>query len=356
MNQNRLKRVREYMEAQGFQQILISSTASVYYLTGIWVEPMERMLALYLDLEGRCILYGNALFGLLPQEGLELAVHSDSDDPCGRLIRDLRPGKLGVDKSWPSRFLIRLLEGRPDVQPAVGSAPVDLARMRKDADETAWMRETSHINDQVMASAIAALREGVREDEIAALVESLFREHGADRSGEGQLVCFGANGADPHHAPGASRLRRGDSVVLDIFTPIRRYWCDMTRTVFFGEASARQREVYKAVKAANLAAEAAIRPGVPLREVDGAARKVIADAGYGAQFTHRLGHGCGIDCHEPPDNSASSGAVCEAGMVFSVEPGIYLPGEFGVRIEDLVLVTETGCQVLNQSPKDLRIV
>ena len=110
------------------------------------------------------------------------------------------------------------------------------------------------------------------------------------------------------------------------------------------------------VKEANLAAEAAIRPGVPLREVDRAARQVIEEAGYGPRFTHRLGHGCGLDCHEPPDNSASSEGICQPGMVFSVEPGIYLPGRMGVRIEDLVLVTEDGCQVLNAAPKDLRIV
>ena len=356
MNQSRLKRVCANMEAQGLSQILVTSTASVYYLTGVWVEPMERLLALYLDLEGRCILYGNALFGLEEQEGLELAIHSDSDDPCARLAEELRPGVLGVDKSWPSRFLISLLDSRRDVRPVLGSAPVDQARMYKDPEEIALMQAASRINDQVMEAAVSALREGVREDEMAALVETLYREQGADRSGEGQLVCFGPNGADPHHGPGRTPLKSGDSVVLDIFTPIRRYWCDMTRTVFFQEADPEQRRVYEVVKEANLAAEAAIRPGVPLREVDRAARQVIEEAGYGPRFTHRLGHGCGLDCHEPPDNSASSEGICQPGMVFSVEPGIYLPGRLGVRIEDLVLVTEDGCQVLNAAPKDLRIV
>ena len=193
-------------------------------------------------------------------------------------------------------------------------------------------------------------------ERIADLVERPFQEKGANRSSEGQLVCFGPNGADPHHGPDGTRLREGDSVVLDIFIPIGRYWCDMTRTVFFRSASEEGRRVYETVKAANLAAEAVIRPGMPMREIDRAARRVIEEAGYGPHFTHRLGHGCGLDCHEPPDNSAACGVLTRPGMVFSVEPGIYLPGKLGVRIEDLVLVTEEGCEVLNAYPKELQVV
>ena len=317
MNQARLARVLRNMERDGLTQIVISSTASVYYLTGYWVEPMERMLALYIRADGTCRLFANALFALEPQEGLELVLHQDSDVP---------------------------------------TAALDAARKYKDADEISAMRRASQINDQVVEAAIAAVKAGAVESELAAYVEGLYQQHGADRSGEGQLVCFGPNGADPHHAPNGTVLRDGDSVVLDIFIPIRRYWCDMTRTVFFRSVSDEGRRVYETVKAANLAAEAVIRPGVPMKDIDRAARKLIEDAGYGPFFTHRLGHGCGLDCHEPPDNSASSPAVAEPGMVFSVEPGIYLPGKLGVRIEDLVLVTEDGCEVLNHASKELRVV
>ena len=265
------------------------------------------------------------------------------------------PGKLGVDKFWPSRFLIDLLEARRDVVPVHGSAPVDLVRMYKDKEEQQAMIHASQVNDRVMEQAIAALREGVTEQEIASLVENLYQKEGGNR-GEGVIVSFGANGADPHHSPDQTVLRQGDSVVLDLFMPIRRYWCDMTRTVFFGQADEEQKRVYEVVRQANLAAEQVLRPGVPLCQVDQAARKIIEEAGYGPFFTHRLGHGCGLECHEPPDNSSVSQAIAQPGMVFSVEPGIYLPGRFGVRIEDLVLVTEDGCQVLNALSKDLRIV
>lgn len=356
MNTSRLKRVIANMEAQGLDQIVVTSTASVFYLTGIYVEPMERMLALYIHSSGDCVLFANELFAIQPQKDLPMVLHTDSDDPVAALSAALWPGKLGVDKSWQSKFLIRILELRTDITPVLGSAPVDDARMCKDADEIAAMRRASRINDQVVEAAIAAIRAGARESELAALVEQLFRQHGADHSSEGQLVCFGPNGADPHHAPNDTVIREGDSVVMDIFIPIQRYWCDMTRTVFFRSVSDEGRRVYETVKAANMAAEAMIRPGIPMCDIDRAARSVIENAGYGPYFTHRLGHGCGLDCHEPPDNASSCQVLTRPGMVFSVEPGIYLPGKLGVRIEDLVLVTEDGCEVLNAASKELRVV
>lgn len=356
MYQQRLDRVRQNMKEQGLSQILVSSTESVFYLTGLWIVPMERQLALYLHEDGQCAFFGNDLFGIASLPGWELHLHNDAGDPVADISKTVRPGILGIDKNWPSRFLISLMEKRSDIHPTVGSAPVDDARKQKDEAEANAMRAASAINDRVMAQAVRELREGVTEAEMASRVEALFRENGAERSDEGQLVCFGPNGADPHHGPENTPLRPGDSIVLDIFTPINRYWCDMTRTVFWKEVSEEQRRVYETVKAANLAAEAMIRPGVKMQEIDRAARQVIEEAGYGPYFTHRLGHGCGLSCHEPPDNSAVSEVIAQPGMVFSVEPGIYLPGKFGVRIEDLVLVTETGCEVLNNYTKDLQVL
>jgi Xaa-Pro dipeptidase len=355
MNQSRIERVLKQMKHQNLSQILITSTTSVYYLTGLWVEPHERMLALYLDDSGRAMLFGNEIFGLPDVPGLPVAAHTDSDDPVAALSEVVRPGQLGIDKFWYSKFLIGLMARRPDVTPVHGSGPVDLCRQIKDSAERDALRHSSAVNDQVMAAAISALREGVRENELASLINREFLTRGADCEGV-QLVCFGANGADPHHSGDGTVLRPGDSVIFDIFTPVGRYWCDMTRTVFYRTVSDKQREVYELVRRANEAAEAAVRPGVLLSELDRIARDIITDGGYGPRFTHRLGHGCGLDCHEPPDVSAASDAALEPGMVFSIEPGIYLPGEFGVRIEDLVLVTETGCEVLNHYPKELQVI
>lgn len=355
MDSVRVQRVTSRMKEAGLEQILVTATTSLFYLTGHWVEPHERMIALWLTADGKAALFGNEIFGLTSAPDLPFVSHKDGEDPVAALARAVHPGKLGIDKFWYSKFLIGLMAHRPDVTPLEGSFPVDLCRMTKDDAERAAMRHASAMNDQVVAAAIGAVRAGVRENELAALVNREFLARGADCEGT-QLVCFGPNGADPHHSGDATVLKPGDSIIFDIFTPISRYWCDMTRTVFYKTVSDRQRQVYELVRQANAAAEAAVRPGVPLSELDGIARGIISDGGFGPCFTHRLGHGCGIDCHEPPDVSGASEAVCRPGMVFSVEPGIYLPGEFGVRIEDLVMVTDDGCEVLNHYPKDLRVI
>ncbi|MCO7124269.1 Xaa-Pro peptidase family protein [Sporolactobacillus shoreicorticis] len=356
MNRQRLNRVLKNMEEEHLKQILVTSTASVYYLTGYWVEPIERLLALYIQDNGKAILFGNELFDLVPREGIELVLHSDSDNPVADLTKVIKPGEIGIDKFWPSSFLINMMKLRQDVVPVPGSGPVDHARMLKDEEEIAQMRHASQINDMIMEKAMAKLQPGIRENEISMYIEKLYAANGGDHSPEGQIVSFGANAADPHHWSADSILKEGDGIVFDIFNPIKKYWCDMTRTVFFRKTSDEQRKVYETVKEANLAAEAMIRPGIPMSAIDLTARRIIEHAGYGKYFTHRLGHGCGLECHEIPDNSSSNHMLTQPGMIFSVEPGIYIPGETGVRIEDLVLVTEDGCEVLNAVSKDLKII
>ncbi len=356
LKQNRLARVIDNMEKDHLEQIIVSAKESIFYLTGIWVDPFERMLALYIHANGKVVLFGNELFCLQPEAGMQLVLHKDGTNPLAELAAVVEPGKIGIDKTWESRYLIGLLELRKDIVPVNGSAPVDFARLQKDAEEIEAMRSASRINDSVMQNAMGMVHEGVTENEIAEQIEKLFAKNGGNHSPEGQIVSFGANAANPHHEPNDTVLQSGDGIVLDIFNPIQRYWCDMTRTVFFRTVNDEQKKTYEAVKRANLAAEEIIRPGVPMREFDRAARKVLEDAGYGKYFTHRLGHGCGLECHEMPENSSSNEMLALPGMVFSVEPGAYLPGQFGIRIEDLVVVTETGCEVLNSVSKEITIV
>lgn len=333
----------------GLSQIIITSSAPVYYLTGQWIDPHERMIALYLDDEGRGVLFGNLLFNL-NQNIFEQKIHTDNDDPLNDLARIVKPGKIGIDKFWSAKFLISLIEKRPDVIPVVGSEPVDMARLYKDKREIEALVNASRVNDEVIKFAVSHLRDNITESELMMDINREFSARGADAPGV-QIVAFGENCADPHHESDGTVIKPGDSVIFDLFTPISRYWCDMTRTVFYKDTSKKQLEVYDIVKKANEAGIKAVRPGTPLCDIDKAARDIIEQAGYGKYFTHRLGHGLGLDCHEPPDVSAASKMTAQEGMVFSIEPGIYIPGEFGVRIEDLVLVTADGCRVLTSALK-----
>lgn len=356
MKQNRLNRVLEYMAQEKLPQILVTSTEAVYYLTGLWITPGERMLVLKVSPEG-CALYGNRLFALEGLTGdLPLIEYDDTDDPVALLADGLKDGPVGIDKNWHSHFAIRLMQKKRSLELRLGSGPVDTARMYKDEEEMNAMRASSRLNDRVVDWLPETLKTG--DTELG--VGRRYLERGAELGAQGgsfdPLVCFGANCAEPHHGTDNTELRPGSAVILDLGFTLNHAASDMTRTVYFGEPDDDFKRVYDIVKAANAAGRAAVRPGVPVADVDRAARKVIEDAGYGPNFLHRTGHGIGIEVHEPPDISRSSSAVCRPGMTFSVEPGVYLPGRFGVRVEDLVAVTEDGCETLNQLSRELKII
>lgn len=347
MNNSRMARVIENMKACGLDQILITSTPSVYYLSGSWVSPGERMLALYLNTDGDATLFANRLFALSESAGMKLVEFDDTEDSVAILAQHLRAGKIGIDKAWPSQFTIRLMEAMPSIVPVLGSAPVDDARMCKDAEEIALMRESSRMNDEAILRTMKELREGMSELELQDAYIKNAKAVGGDGPSFTPITCFGANCAEPHHDNDDTRLKVGDSVIIDVGLLHHHYCSDMTRTVFFGEPTDEQKRVHDVVRRANEAGRAAVRPGLPMCEFDRAARKVIEDAGYGKYFIHRTGHGIGLEVHEFPDNSATSQIIARPGMCFSVEPGVYLPGRFGVRIEDLVIVTEDGSITLN---------
>ena len=348
MNINRLSRVIENMRAHDLDQILVTGTANVYYLTGVWCEPFERILALHVKADGDMKQYANRMFALQGLTDVPMVEYEDTDDCIAVLAPDMLPGRLGIDKTWHSHFTIRLMQARPDIVPALGSAPLDEARLIKDDEELSLMRVSSRMNVEVCGRIASALTEGVTEKAIQSLYNETALELGASGPSFTPLVCFGANGAEPHHDSDRTPLRQGDTVIMDVGLLWKHYCSDMTRTVHFGEVSDEQKHVRDIVTAANRAGIAMCRPGVRMKDIDRAARKVIEDAGYGAYFTHRTGHGIGLDEHEFPDVSSVSEVVARPGMIFSVEPGIYLPGKFGVRVEDLVAVTEDGCEVLTR--------
>ncbi len=354
MNTFALERVTRNMKEMGLPHILVTSPASVYYLTGQWVTPGERMLALWVTDGGEARLFANRLFALPAMSDLPMTEYDDTED-CVAVLADALPrgAVVGIDKFWPAQFVIRLMEARGDVTLRLGSAPVDEARMMKDEEFITRMRESSHKNDEALEKLIPTLRAGQTELSVCRTYTDIIDGLGAQGPSFSPLVCFGANCAEPHHDSDKTALKVGDTVILDLGLALNRAMSDMTRTVVLGRATDEQKRVYDLVKAANAAGKAAVRPGVPMSEIDRAARKVIEDAGYGQYFIHRTGHNIGLEVHELPDVSAASHRIAVPGMIFSVEPGIYLPGRFGVRIEDLVVVTEDGCECLNRLPREL---
>jgi Xaa-Pro dipeptidase len=350
MNQSRVNRVVELMKRDHLPCILVSATESVYYLTGRWIAPGERMLALTITDKGDVRLFANKLFMQKAESDLPLTEYDDTED-CVAILAETLPadiGTLGIDKRWPSHFLIRLMEKRPDIRMKLGSAPVDDARMCKDADELDAMRLSSRLNDEVLAKLMTTVKAGETELQLAERYVAIARSMGAAGYSFKPLVCFGANCAEPHHDSDDTPLKEGDSIIFDVGLDLHHAMSDMTRTMFLGTPTDEMKHVYELVRRANLAGKAAVKPGVRLCDVDRAARQVIEDAGYGEYFIHRTGHGIGLEVHEPPDVSAVCERPLEPGMIFSIEPGIYLSGKFGVRIEDLVAVTQDGCEVLNR--------
>ena len=356
MYEERIRRVLEALEQMGLEQMIVSDPDSIWYLTGYYVEPFERLFALYLRKDGQHKLFLNKLFPV-PECPYEQVWFSDTDDCLNILAQHVdgtRP--IGIDKEWPARFLLPLMDAHPQCRCLLASDCVDNARACKDATERALMRRASAINDLVMERTAQFIREGMTEREIADYIVSQYAAEGCDGLAFQPIVSFGAHAADPHHEADQTRLKQGDCIVIDTGCRKDRYCSDMTRTFFCGQPDPKYAAIHDLVREANELAEGLIRPGVSLCELDKAARDHISAAGYGEYFTHRLGHFIGQTEHEKGDVSLAATDTAKPGMIFSIEPGVYLPGEFGVRVEDLVLVTEDGCEILNHVDKHWKSV
>ncbi|MBQ6383838.1 MAG: aminopeptidase P family protein [Clostridia bacterium] len=353
---NRIDRVSERMKAQGLEQMIVSDSKSIWYLTGVDVEPMERMFAFLIRTDGHHVFFLNRLFNVA-DTGFEEVWFSDTDDSIGLMAEHVDAGKpLGIDKEWKAGFLIPLTERCPGLRVKLASDCVDDCRAVKDEEEQARMREASRINDEVNRLASEYVKEGMTERQVAAFIDAEFRKRGCDGNSFSSIVSFGANAADPHHEPDDTVLKAGECVLIDMGCKKNRYCSDMTRTFFCKRADPEQARIHDLVREANERAESIIRPGVRFCDIDAAARDYITAAGYGEYFNHRLGHFIGQTDHEKGDVSSANTRTAEPGMIFSIEPGIYLPGKFGVRVEDLVMVTEDGCELLNREDKKWRIV
>lgn len=362
MNESRLQKVRNNMASAGIEQLLIVDPVSIMWLTGYYTEPFERFLALLVPAKSSSddsepTLFANQLFPDPSDYVSRVVTFSDTDDPVSLVATRTRHDlPLGVDKKLSARWLVPLMEVGAASAFVLGSAAIDDARSVKDAREQELMRIASTTNDKAMAWLATQVRPGITEREVADALLDEYCRLGADDYSFTPIVSFGATAADPHHEPDGTVFVPGDMVLFDVGCKQGGYCSDMTRTFFTAEPTQHQRTVYETVRRANEAAEQAVQPGVTFAEIDRTARSIIEDAGWGPNFTHRLGHQIGLEVHEPGDVSAAHTDPVQPGQVFSIEPGIYLEGDVGVRIEDLVIVTEDGCEVLNSYPKGITVL
>lgn len=280
---------------------------------------------------------------------------SDADGPDRSLAElldacALKPGpSIVLDETMRADFAMLLLDAVSGARRRFTADTLGHLRARKDEREYHLLKNSAALNDRAMAEGFAALRPGITEYEVATVIREFYKTNGATT--EFCSVCFGPNGAFPHHHTGSTSLKAGDAVLIDTGGRLDGYPSDMTRVGHFGPAPDGFTRIHAILDRAVDAALAVVRPGIKASAVDKAARDVITAAGYGANFLHRTGHGIGIDVHEPPYITATSDAVLDEGMVFSIEPGIYIAGKYGLRLEDIVIIRNGRPEILSDMPR-----
>jgi len=354
---DRMTRLCERMEATGTDLVVIGPSSHMRWLAGLSPHGDERPVMILVGPKGAGMLMPalNA-DSQRPLTDLPFQTWTDDAGPNAALtalLADVGASGAGLsvalDETMRADFALLVLDALASPKHKFTGDTISALRARKDEAEYRALRANALLNDGAMRAAFAALKPGVTEIEIATIVREFYRANVATT--EFTSVCFGGNGAFPHHHTGGTRLAAGDAVLIDIGGRSQGYPSDMTRVAHIGEPSAEFAKVHAIVDNAVRAALATAKPGVRAKDVDKAARDVIAAAGYGDRFLHRTGHGLGIDIHEVPYITATSETVLEEGMVFSIEPGIYLPGQFGIRLEEIVFLRAGGAEILSELPR-----
>ncbi|HEX2039320.1 MAG TPA: Xaa-Pro peptidase family protein [Acidimicrobiales bacterium] len=354
----RLQRVRERMAALDVDALLLSLGADLPWLTGYEAMPLERLTMLVLPRDDDATLVVPALEAPRVREDparFRVRPWQETEDPVAIVAR-LVGGRRSLavsDRTW-ARFVLALQASLPQATWQPASLVTGPLRAVKDAEEVAALRRAAQAADRVarrlQAGDIPLI--GRTEAEVSADISDRLRAEGHDRVNFA-IVASGPNAASPHHEPGPRRIGAGESVVCDFGGSLDGYCSDVTRTVFTGPAPSEFRDLYAVLHAAQAAAVEAAVVGTPCEDVDAVARRIIEDGGYGPYFVHRTDHGIGVEEHEDPYLVAGNCEPLVAGHVFSVEPGIYLPGRWGARIEDIVVATEPGPEPLNTVPHEL---
>lgn len=365
MNLKKIEEISKWLKENKIDAAFITSTENVLYLTGFPCKPHERLLAVFIFPDQDPLL-------IVPQLDVEDAQRSewkfevmgisDTENPWAKISETIKQRKIRVDTLAIETD--HLVYNRMSGLDKIFSRPIYISaeeiiwsmRMIKSKDEIMKMREAARGADYAIEIGIKEIAVGKSEMEILAAIEYQLKREGISKMSFDTMVLTGTNGASPHGVPGNTRIKRGDLVMFDLGVVIDGYCSDITRTVAFGEPNEKQRSIYETVLKAQVAACNAVKPGKTCAEIDLTARNIISEAGYGEFFPHRLGHGLGMSVHEVPSVTSVNQLVLQEGIAFTIEPGIYVPGIAGVRIEDDVIVTEDSVEIFTQYPKEFIII
>lgn len=364
MNQ-RLEKLQTWMRENDIEISFMTSSENVFYLSGFYSDPHERLLALIVFQEKEPFLVCPAMEMQSARKSgwkSEIIGYSDIDNPWELIHKAISKringiGRAAIEKEHMNveRYeeLVRLF---PNCLFISAEEKLRKLRMIKDSSELKIIEEACLLADYAIEVGVSEIKEGKTELQILSAIEFALKEKGVTEMSFATMVLTGANAASPHGTPGLTKIHKGDLVLFDLGVVIDRYCSDITRTVAYGDINDKQKDIYDTVLQAQLAAINASKPGVTAAEIDLTARNLISEAGYGDYFTHRLGHGLGISVHEYPSMTETNPLVLEEGMVYTIEPGIYVPDIAGVRIEDDVYITADGVKVLTKYPKELQII
>ncbi|MFF2889616.1 M24 family metallopeptidase [Paenibacillus sp. NPDC057967] len=362
MTSSRINKLQTYMNTNNLDAMLITSPRHVYYLTGFATNPHERFLGLLLPKGAEPILLVPALdyeAAHAASSVTNIHTHSDTDNAYEILGKLMPSGirHLGVEKEDLSVLRFEAISEAVGVT-SFSDIGLPLREMRaiKTPDEVARMKHAIRIVEDVLSAGVAKVKPGVTEIELVAELEFQMKRLGAQGPSFDTMVLAGMKSALPHGTPDNTKVAEGELLLFDLGVYADGYASDITRTFAVGEISDELKNIYGAVLNANRLAIEATRPGVTFGSLDRLARESIEASGYGPYFNHRLGHGLGMDIHEYPSIHGRNEDLLRAGMVFTIEPGIYVPAVGGVRIEDDVLVMPDGVEVLTSYPKQLTVI
>ena len=359
--QNKLNSLKLRMKDNNVDLVVLGPGTHMNWLLGFNPYPDERPCMLLIGKEKEAFLMPS-VNAEDARKRTDIAINSwnDENGPDQALkeallyIGESSAKHIAIDEAMRSHFALIVIEALPNPTYEFTGSTIGALRMRKDQAEFINLKENALIDDRAMQAGFAAIKEGVTELEIGEAINKHFISEGAKP--QFCIVGSGPNGAFPHHHTGDRKVEYGDAVLIDIGGRKGTFPSDMTRMSVLGEPPEGYLEIHAIVERAVQAAMAAAKPGAMAKDVDAAARGIIIEAGYGEFFVHRTGHGLGIDIHEPPYITATSEVILDEGMVFSIEPGIYLQGRFGVRLEEIVILRADGPEILSELTRELNII